>query len=59
MTFKTRLMFIKSFIIGQLIYALPIYLGMEKELYKKFHKIIMSARISIGNYCLKQVLIIF
>ena len=55
MTFETRLMFIKSFIIGKLIYALPIYLGMEKELYKKIHKIIMrSARISIGNYCFKK-----
>ena len=32
MTFKTRLLFIKSYIIGKLIYALPLYLGMEKKL---------------------------
>ena len=55
MTFKTRLAFVNSFVIGKLLYALPVYVGMDKSLYKKLHKVIMrAARVSIGNFCFKK-----
>ena len=60
-TFKIRLNFIKSFVVGKLIYAMPIYMGIPNILMDKFHKVIMTgARAAIGNYCMyKSVNYIF
>ena len=54
-TFKTRLNFIKSYVIEKLIYAMPLYMGINNILLNKLHKVIMSAaRAAIGNYCYKK-----
>ena len=60
-TFKIRLNFIKSFVVGKLIYAMPIYMGIPNILMDKFHKVIMTgARAAMGNYCMyKSVNYIF
>ena len=51
LTFKNRLSFVKSFIIGKLIYAMPIYMGINTTLLQKVHKVIMTAaRTAIGSY---------
>ena len=55
MTFKTRLCFVKSFVIGKLQYVLPLYFGIDTNLQNKFHHVIMkSAHTIIGNYCFKK-----
>ena len=55
MDFKTRLCLITSFVIGKLIYASPLYMGMDKQHYLKLHIVIMSsASTSIGSYCFKR-----
>ena len=54
-SFQTRLVFIKSYIIGKLIYAMPTYMNISDKNIKSIHKIIMaSARCAIGNYCYKK-----
>ena len=53
--FKTRLTFIKSYVIGKLMYAMPIYMGINNILTTKIHKVIMAgARAAIGNYCFRK-----
>ena len=53
--FKTRLIFIKSLVIGKLIYCLPIYSQLTEGQISKLHKVIMTAaRCSIGSYCFKK-----
>ena len=53
--FKTRLNFIKSIVIGKIIYAIPLYMGVTETLMAKLHKVIMSAaRAAIGSYCWKK-----
>ena len=50
--FKTRLTFIKSYVIGKLSYALPLYMNCTEENITKLHRVVMSsARMAIGNYC--------
>ena len=50
--FKTRLNFCNSFVIGKLIYMLPLYSHAPQILIDKLHRVLMkAARYSIGNYC--------
>ena len=54
-TFSTRLNFIKSYVIGKLIYAMPLYMSCSQKNIATLHKVIMtSARTAIGNYCYKK-----
>ena len=54
-TVKARLNFLNAFIIGKLIYALPLYVGLPQTLLNKLHKVIMTtARTAIGSYCYKK-----
>ena len=54
-TFKTRLNFVNAFVIGKLIYALPLYMGLNQKLLTKLHKVIMTAaRAAIGSFCFKK-----
>ena len=53
--FKTRLLFIRSYVIGKLIYAMPLYMHCSAENITKIHRLIMTAaRASIGCYCYKR-----
>ena len=53
--FNTRNIFVKSYIIGKIIYALPLYMNINNTNLNKLHKVIMTAaRMSIGNYCFKK-----
>ena len=53
--FKTRLNFLNSFVIGKLIYMLPLYNSIPGYLKGKLHKIIMkTARSAIGDYCYRK-----
>ena len=53
--FKTRLIFMNSFVIGKLIYRLPLYNNVPQYLTNKLHKILMTAaRCAIGDYCFKK-----
>ena len=53
--FRSRLNFINSFVIGKMIYMLPLYNNLPLYLRNKLHKIQMkSARTAIGNYCYKK-----
>ena len=53
--FRTRLMFANSFIIGKLIYMLPLYLHAPQVLINKLHKVVMTAaRVVISDYCFKK-----
>ena len=48
--FKTRLIFMNSFVIGKLIYMLPLYNNVPQYLTNKLHKILMTAaRCAIGD----------
>ena len=50
--FKTRATFIKAYVIGKVIYAIPLYMSANSDNLKKLHKIIMAgARAIIGQYC--------
>ena len=54
--FKSRLNFLNAYVIGKLIYMLPIYNSAPEYLKNKLHKIIMTAaRTAIGDYCYKKV----
>ena len=53
--FWSRLNFINSFVIGKMIYMLPLYNNLPLYLRNKLHKIQMkSARTAIANYCYKK-----
>ena len=53
--FRTRNIFIKSYVMGKLMYAMPLYMSCNVANIEKLHKVIMSAaRASIGNYCFKK-----
>merc|ERR1712105_156844 len=55
--FNTRLAFIKSLVIGKLIYAMPMYTQLNKAQISKMHKVIMtSARAVIGSFCFKKTI---
>merc|ERR1712112_195188 len=55
--FSSRLVFIKSLVIGKLIYAMPMYTQLTLKQINKIHKVIMaSARVAIGNYCFKKTI---
>merc|ERR1712240_205865 len=52
---KTRLVFIKSLVLGKLLYAIPLYRQVTLKQLNMIHKVIMtSARVSIGSYCFKK-----
>ena len=52
---KTRLVFIKSLVLGKLLYAIPLYTQVTLKQLNMIHKVIMtSARVSIGSYCFKK-----
>ena len=54
--FKTRLIFMNSFVMGKLIYMLPLYNNVPQYLANKLHKILMTAaRCAIGDYCFKKI----
>ena len=54
-SFETILLFIKLFVIGKLVYAMPLYLNCSVNNIKTLHKIIMSAaRTAIGSYCYRK-----
>jgi len=54
-SFSSRIVFVKSLVIGKLIYAMPLYTQITKKQLSMIHKVIMtSGRIIIGNYCFKQ-----
>ena len=53
--FRTRLIFANSFIIGKLIYMLPLYLHASQVLKNKLHKVLMTAaRVVISDFCYKK-----
>ena len=50
-----NLNFINAYILGKLLYGLPLCLGMSVKLHEMLHKVCMrSARLAIGNYCFKK-----
>ena len=54
-TFKTRLCFIKSYVVGKLVYAMPIYMNSSVKNIASLHKVLMTAaRAAIGNYCYRK-----
>ena len=54
-SFDTRNTFIKSFVIGKLIYAMPLYMNCSVHNIEKLHKVLMSAaRAAIGSYCFRK-----
>ena len=53
--FKTRICFLRSYVIGKLIYAIPLYMTCTMPNINTIHKVIMAAaRASIGHYCYKK-----
>ena len=53
--FDTRKKFLRAFVIGKLIYMVPIYSISTQLNIQKLHKIIMTAaRAAIGNFCFKK-----
>jgi hypothetical protein len=53
--FATRLKFINAFVVGKLIYCLPLYMHTTELLKQKLHKVQMSAaRCVIGSFCYKK-----
>ena len=54
-SFSTRNIFIKSYVIGKLLYAMPLYMSCNALNLEKLHKLLMTAaRTSIGSYCFKK-----
>ena len=52
---KTRLVFVKSLVLGKLLYAIPLYTQVTLKQLNMIHKVIMtSARVCIGSYCFKK-----
>merc|ERR1712208_85360 len=53
--FNTRLAFIKSLVIGKLIYAMPMYTQLNKAQMSEIHEVIMtSEHAAIGSFCFKK-----
>ena len=53
--FKTRLQLVKSFVVGKLIYCMPLYSQINRSQETKIHRVIMSsARTAIGSFCFKK-----
>ena len=53
--FHTRKVFVKSLILGKLLYTIPLYTQVTNKQLSKIHKVIMSAaRVIIGSYCFKK-----
>ena len=59
-SFKIRLNFVNAFVLGKLIYALPLYMGLNLNLQNRLHKVLMTAaRAAIGSYCYKKKYILY